>query len=425
MTPIPLNAFQQVMRLWDQVHPYNALHAATITRPQSLAALNTAWQATLQSLRLGHVEITGTRYTHTTAQPSDAAFTVAESSADTLGALLTAQLEQRFELADHAPFRAFTATIADRQILGLTYHHWAADSHSIRRLLRQWFARLFDPAAIDDRPFPVATNGLWHHFGPHAAGWPLDHAVGSLLRYVTRFARARRCSQSMGDCNQRVTTHALPPGVIQSVARKAKRLGVTVNDVLSAALLQTIDRFGVHERSPGRDELAIGTVADLRGGGEKPLTNFGMFLGFTTTVARPADLLDFDQLLRRVASQNRHHKKSLGPQTSLLRMGVALAESKISTPRDWANGYRSRMPLAASISNVNLNRDWPATYHPAIIADYFRVTPTGPMIPLLFTPTTLGEGMNFCLTANVDHIDAARQAQIANDLSARILAFIR
>ena len=56
--------------------------------------------------------------------------------------------------------------------------------------------------------------------------------------------------------------------------------------------------------------------------------------------------------------------------------------------------YRKRMPLAGGISNVNLNRSWAGEFHPEPLLDYIRVSPTGPLMPLVFTPTTLGKKMH-------------------------------
>ena len=178
MNPVPLNAFQQVMRLWDAVHPYNAMHAMALIRPQSVGTLQTAWRATLRSQQIGRIEVNGSRYRHTAAADTDAAAVLLTPAAATIDELLTVELEQAFLAKDRAPFRAFTQTFGHLQIIGITYHHWAADSFSIRRLMHQWFARLFDPAAVDDRPARVADRGLWHHFGPAAAGWHVGEAVG-------------------------------------------------------------------------------------------------------------------------------------------------------------------------------------------------------------------------------------------------------
>jgi hypothetical protein len=60
-----------------------------------------------------------------------------------------------------------------------------------------------------------------------------------------------------------------------------------------------------------------------------------------------------------------------------------------------------------------MNRDWPAKYHPWPVLDYVRVSPCGPMMPLVFTPTTLGKQLNFGLTCR----GAALAPAEANELA--------
>jgi NRPS condensation-like uncharacterized protein len=205
------------------------------------------------------------------------------------------------------------------------------------------------------------------------------------------------------------------------LAARARENHVTLNDVLLSTIAQAVDHFGANPSTPGHDELALGTVVDLRAmSGKKMEDTFGLFLGFTTTMLRPAELKSFPRLLRSVSKQNAWHKQSKAPQTSVLRMAVGLAEAKLVSPRRWAELYRRRMPIAAGISNVNMNRNWAGPYHPTDILDYYRVAPTGPMLPLLFTPTTLGNKLNFLITRQSSLIDDARNAQIARSISSRL-----
>jgi hypothetical protein len=85
------------------------------------------------------------------------------------------------------------------------------------------------------------------------------------------------------------------------------------------------------------------------------------------------------------------------------------------------NFYRKRIPLAGGISNVNLNQDWPQTYHPHPLMQYIRVSPTGPMMPLVFTTTTLGDKLNFGLTYRDAVIPVERAQQIAAHFKDRLV----
>jgi hypothetical protein len=79
-------------------------------------------------------------------------------------------------------------------------------------------------------------------------------------------------------------------------------------------------------------------------------------------------------------------------------MGASLVARRVISPKRAYPFYRKHMPLAGGISNVCLDRTWAAQYHPTPLLDYIRVSPTGPMIPLAFTPTTLGSQFNLGLT---------------------------
>ena len=60
--------------------------------------------------------------------------------------------------------------------------------------------------------------------------------------------------------------------------------------------------------------------------------------------------------------------------------------------------YRKEVPHLGGVSNVNLNGTWAENYHPAPLAEYFRVSPTGPLVPVVFTLTTLGARLHLSLT---------------------------
>jgi hypothetical protein len=420
---VKLNAFQRIMRLWDAVHPYNAVQAFRMDVAPGATRIEDAWRATLSGLGLGRVIVRGNEYAHFAPSPDDARADVYLAPAGTsLDAFLSEQLNLRFPGDDVCPFRAFVVQQPDGSlVIGVTYHHWVADSVSIRWLLHEWFLQLKDPDGSRAREMRVAEKGLFRTFGPDVCKWRLDDAVLDMLRYRTRFARARRVDRPMGDCGVALSLHHVPDGVVSLIARHASEAGVTVNDALLSVISQTVDRSGASPPSRGRDELAVGTVVDLRAMSGMPLSGlFGLFLGFTTTLMRPADLESFPRLLRTVARQNAWHKRTRAAQSSVLRLGIGIAESAVVSPRRWAELYRDRMPIAAGISNVNMNRAWAGEHHPSPVLDYYRVAPTGPMIPLLFTFTTLGDKLHFLMTRQTALIDDGRRDVIARSITRRL-----
>jgi NRPS condensation-like uncharacterized protein len=426
---VKLNAFQQIMRLWDRVYPYNAVQAFRVQGPADVERIADAWADTLQSMGVGWIVVRGNEFAHTAPYNGDARAQVQVIPAgSSLNELLSQEMNATINPDLGSPFRAFVLQeSAGTHCLGVTYHHWVADSASIRWLLHEWFLRLHDPHGKrpSTRPARIPAEGYWKLFGPDAARWTIDHAILELLRYRTRFCRARKVTPACApgdDCSVTVSAHEVRAGIVPGLIAQAKQYRATMNDLLLAAVAQAVHRFGATPATRGRDELALGTVCDLRTRSDQQLDDaFGLFLGFTTTMLRPADLKDWPRLLRTVASQNAWHKQTKAPHTSMLRMAVGLAEARFVTPQRWAELYRHRMPIAAGTSNVNMNRDWAAPYHPSPILDYYRVTPTGPLLPLTFSLTTLGNKLNFVITRQNSLIDAQRQQCLAGSITKRLI----
>jgi hypothetical protein len=68
------------------------------------------------------------------------------------------------------------------------YHHWVADSVSIRTVLREWFVRLFDPKKIPFIAKPCSwPNGSYRRFFSILRS---GAAMGQGLLTATRWASA-------------------------------------------------------------------------------------------------------------------------------------------------------------------------------------------------------------------------------------------
>ena len=55
---------------------------------------------------------------------------------------------------------------------------------------------------------------------------------------------------------------------------------------------------------------------------------------------------------------------------------------------------RKTLPMTAGVSNVVVRDGWMSTSGAGCIAEYIRGASTGPILPLVLSPTTLGEEMN-------------------------------
>ncbi|HSV14180.1 MAG TPA: hypothetical protein VLI90_07965, partial [Tepidisphaeraceae bacterium] len=88
-------------------------------------------------------------------------------------------------------------------------------------------------------------------------------------------------------------------------------------------------------------------------------------------------------------------------------------------PDELYHFYRKELPLAGGISNVDMTRSWAAQY-PSLLIDYIRVSPSGPMTPIVITTTTLGDRFHVGLTHRVGLIRPERAAALAQQFLARL-----
>src|SRR5436190_5882469 len=175
MTTAPLNVFQRLTRQWDALHPYNAgqiLHLRGRADPERLSA---CWNQTLRDLGLGRVRVNGRRYSVVELNGEATPDSVRVIDPDlTIDQVISRELNHGFPPHDEFPFRPFVLQHApDSYYIGVIYHHWVADSTSIRAIVREWFARTFELPDLRRDPLPLPRGGYWSFFGPHRARWTL------------------------------------------------------------------------------------------------------------------------------------------------------------------------------------------------------------------------------------------------------------
>jgi hypothetical protein len=397
-----LNLFQRLVRKWDTLHPYNGAQAIRVRGQVDLNDCRQAWHETLDTLGLGRVCMKGDRYRYACLNGQTEQHTVQLCPQGTcLYQWIGDEMNRPFDPADSVPFRPFLIHQVDASWMGLAYQHWVADSTSIRRLMHEWFARIFDPSAATARPVRTEGAGYLELFGPHRASWSGSGAVMSYLRWHSQFRRVQRIEnpQKFAQLSAKFIHRKTEEGLIDRLRVVARNSHATIHDIFLAAIAQACRRFvPIHARLDRRD-LAIGTIVDLRPKSPRPVNDvFNLLLGFTSIACRPEDFENWPKLLSAVSRQTQWQKTHRMAEGSWVRMLGGLAASRWLDRKKHLELYRKRVALAGACSNVNLNRDWPARYHPDPLLEYIRVAPTGPMTPLVFTTTTLGNSLGIGLT---------------------------
>lgn len=433
-----LNVFQKLVRHWEKLHPYNGAQLLRIRGPVP-SQLPETWHETLRDLGLGPVEVQGSRYRF--LPPRIDLVKPQVLPADTgVDALLSESLNRPFRQGE-CPLRLLIVPQRnkgeDSYLLAIAYQHWVADSVAIRRVLRELFVRLYARDRARPERLSTSAGGYWKLFGAaEAAGgvgsrsWPLLQGLLAAIRQTARMKRVRRLetiespSQSnttaLRDYNVRFSYHPLPDATLRKLIAFSKRHRVKVNDVLLAALTEAVAQHGPLTPTPKRQDLAVGTIVDLRpfAPSDHDLSDvFSLYLGFTTAFVRPQHLESFDSLTHTLARQHHAARSSLAACSSQIRMAAGLVtHALLRSDESVREFYRKRMPLSAGISNVNLNHDPLARFHPHLIKEFIRASPTGPMMPLVISASTLGNTFHFALTR--------RTAAVPDEMAARIISSV-
>jgi hypothetical protein len=218
--------------------------------------------------------------------------------------------------------------------------------------------------------------------------------------------RMRRVESLNSDQHVATIVRTDESGLIERVKERAQADGATVGDVLLAAATHACAQFGPNRPNRRRPDLAMGTIVDLRARARHLSDRvFGLFLGFTVSPFEAGDLGDLHATIRRARSLRLSQNHQHAAEASQLRMGIGLALARrLSTPL-LLDFYRKRLPLSGGISNVNLAGSWLAGLSPELVSGYYRISPTGPMMPIVFTPTTLAGRFTLCCTYKTGLID--------------------
>lgn len=414
----PLNIFQRCIRVWEEAHPYNAAQILEIEGAADVERMTVAWNETLGASGLGLARVVGRKFCYEKAPRQEV---IVVDPALGLDGFITREMNRPFVEGPvrrdgecvTMPFRPFVLQGSGAHHMGVMYQHWVADSVSIRMLLREWFCRLHDPAKVTGKPLHVPEGGLWRYFGPKRCGWSFLQGAITTARATTQFRSARRLEGDDGAQPVACSVHRLPDGMIDVLLESARRRKMTLNDVFMASFARAVDGHGAAPRKSKR-ALALGSIVDLRATSKENLENtFSLFLGFTAVVVSAEELKDRDKVVASIAAQNAQQKERRAAQVSMLRMAAGYAQGRLLSQKQLAAFYRNYMPVSGGISNVNMNRSWPAEYHPRPLLDYIRVAPTGPMVPLVIGITTLGSRFTFVLTRRASLVDKARGEQLA------------
>jgi hypothetical protein len=363
--PGRLTALQSLMREWSALAPYNFIHAMRLPAPLEMDRWQNAVAAAISALDL-----------------VPAAIPIEQPATD-IETHLEAELHRPFASPD-GPLRFFVLEATGGHWFGIVLDHWVADDFSCRMLLQRIYSAYHaDPTGADSPNLertPPPPHGLWR-------GWR------SFCRQTVMMRRACRTAlRDPMDFNVRTFHIALPAGTLAASQKLAREYGVTLHDLFLAA---TARAFGAARswESGRRDAVAIVSAMDVRRFESGPARNdFGLQLSHYIVAEQRPHEVSLPELSKRIAAQTRRMKAD--PATDMY--GPALLLWRLSrSARAKATLFARGAPLVAGLSNVNLAGSW---IEQSEIAEYRRIGPTGPVVPMVLMITTLRGRIFFDVT---------------------------
>jgi hypothetical protein len=398
---VPQNAFQALMQRWTSMGAYNALHLMRLAGQPERDLLLRSISTAIAPLGL---------------KPPPA---LAVTDRD-LTVAITAELNRPFG-ADDAPLRFFVIpSSTDDCHIGVTFDHWIADSQSIRLVMRRILTLLRQPDIETELP------GIRANETPFDELFTPPGLAGTLAGCMQSYFNHRRAHRPLIgdplDFTAGFQHQQLPDGLIARIRSCAKRLGAKVNDVfLGAAALALARHTGAAAQGKTRrDGVSMSVAVDLRPFARKPTDDvFGFFLGFFSVLIRRIASAGLDDVVRQIVPQTQP-AKSAG---HVLRLFQAFKLANLywrfsRNPARRAQIFHRTMPMLGGISNVNLTDSWIG--RDSGILDYIRVSPAGPIVPIVFTLTTIRERLSLCVTHRTAVFPNDQAAAIVTDFVERL-----
>jgi hypothetical protein len=394
-----LNLFQRMMLRWRALHPYNPVHIVLIPAPLDRARLQACIDGHLEHLGLTGLVVDPKRWRFRYhGGPANADLSVRAAGADPIG-VLTGAIEREFnarfpDAPGTTPFRFVAVDAGGEFRLALAYDHFVAGGDSIALLLRDIAERYTGgapagPASQPPERYPPRyRNLLLRH-----PLWVLRGLTG-LPRMVASARRSFRPRyENADDQYNAFKLFSLGPGAVNGLRGAGKAWGVTFNDLLVASVLQALAPLAPERaRQARRRELAVASIVNIRDHfGTAARAALSPFLAsFRVSHPVPAGI-GLRELVQAVHAETARVKTQRIDLTSLLALGVSGLMWPFLSLRRRARFYVKYHPAWAGVTTLNVNALWGVRDGRAAPFDYIRAVPTGPLCPMVFAVTTVGD----------------------------------
>jgi hypothetical protein len=401
-----LSSFQKTMLQWDDLHPYNAVHAVRLAGAVPANRLGDALDQALAGRGLTGLSISrreGTYAYRGGPVRSDVRILPAKGSGPKgFASEVERQLNTPFHSLDgetFEPFRFFVAPETDAFWLGLAYFHPIADAESVLWLLKGLVE------VVLGRSNPDRTVSLDRYpRRPERMGVrrPATYlrALASLPASIVGARRSCRApTRNPADRHNGFHFFSLGQNRLEAMKAASSSWEVTFNDLVLAALLQALSPLSERRRQARRRrEIGLGIIVNLR----KALAlqspgPFGLFLGSFRVSHEVPKAMTLRELAQAVGQQTREAKRTRCYLATSAQLRFARFMFLRFSPERQMRFYSKHYPLWGGVTNMNLNALWRLRPEEGLL-DYFRAVSTGPATPLVLSCTTVRDRVNIGLS---------------------------
>jgi hypothetical protein len=432
------------MRRWSGLHPYNAGQVMEVSGPPDRARWKHAVEAVIRDLGLGKPRFTGGEFAVQFIPVAEIAIEQAEGG---LEAFFSEELNRPFAAGD-LPIRFCILPApskgehgAGSHYLAAVYDHWIADSRAMRELMHRIYDRYrAGEGGATLPPLTLVAAPFEKLFRKHISLLPRAQAMRESLKNIWRHRNGFRLNlRNPLDFATGFAMRELPDGLIQRLHAFARQQKASVNDLFIALIGQSLGAYTAPERLKkskkpmhfARRKLGIGTIVDIRDAAAEPLDCvFNLYLSSFTVLLESPEKRPADELTRAVAAETSRVKKSLAAVRGFFALAAARFWYDVyDSPRFRASLLHKTVPVVAGISNVNMTGSWADPNGNAAaqgdeprVLDYIRISPVGPLIPVVFTLTTIGGRLTLCVTYRKTTFKGERLGALVDDLAKRLEA---
>lgn len=420
-----LNLFQRMMLRWRGLHPYNPVHVVRVPAALDEPRLRAVVAARLEALGLTGLEVDAARgrfrYAGGRAEVALSVLPATGGEAQALQRLIEREFDQPFGGgAREQPWRFVAVAAPGSFQLALAYDHFVAGGDAIARLLSDIALTYLDgqtpaPAWTLQR-YPVRYRNV---FARHP-GWALRALLAlPSLAASNRRAFRLRLSQAQDVANGFVRLRLEPPQ-LRALLAACHAWGVTLNDLLLAALLLALSPLAeARRREARRRQIAVASIMnikrDIGAGTEAVLSPCLAALRIAHEVPPGLELRPLAQQVHAASSVLKAQHRYLG---SLFGLGLSALVWPFLNSAQRRGLYAKHYPLWAGVTTLNLNPIWSDIGDARTGSlDYLRAVPTGPMTPLVLAATTAHEVLHL----GIAYRTAAYSPAAAEGIAASLL----